>query len=81
MKQLLFTLTLFALSNSIWGQNTFKAGWNTYNAATVIHEYTYSYTYTDSIKLTLTDSSQVFVTADSMVTLTVNFPFREKKHI
>lgn len=73
---LFFLLVLLHLQ--LWGQATFKAGWNTYKTGFITHEYTYDYTYKDSIHLYLTDSAMIFATTDSLVTMTVNYPIHEK---
>ena len=46
--------------------------------AATIHEYIYTFNNNDTAKLVLTDSLLILLSPDSLVTLTVNFPFREK---
>jgi hypothetical protein len=72
MKKIIALLALLIMSAGLSAQNTFKAGWNNYQIGTVIHEYTYSYTYADSFRLYLSDSSITYVTPDSMVTESVS---------
>jgi hypothetical protein len=60
-------------------QSTFKAGWNTYPVGTVIHEYSYAVNVVaDSIRLGLSDSSYTYTSPDSLVTMTVSHPLRDK---
>lgn len=59
-------------------QPTFKAGWNTYPTGSLTHEYLYNMTNNDTGKLVLVDSLMIFASTDSLVTLTVHIPFREK---
>jgi hypothetical protein len=65
---------MFLLSFCFWqgalAQTTFKAGWKTYEAATIIKEYTYQYTHTDSMRITLTDSAITYIAGDSSVVMT-----------
>jgi hypothetical protein len=61
-----------------YGQPVFKVGWNTYKTGIVVYEYTYNLTNTDSIRMSLADSTQTFSTSDSLVTLTVHYSPREK---
>jgi len=77
MKRIIAALIFFA-ATPLLAQPTFKAGWDTYKTGTLTHEYTYEYNSKDTLKLYLTDSSQIFTSPDSMVILTVNFPFHEK---
>ena len=67
-----------ATSTALMAQSTFKAGWNTYNTRMIIHEYAYSLVQNDSVRLYITDSSQTFVSPDSLVTVTLNFAARDK---
>ena len=64
-------------SCSVYGQSTFKCGWTTYKTVMIIHEYTYSYTYKDSFKLYLADSTKTFVAPDSAALLTIDYPFHD----
>jgi hypothetical protein len=59
-------------------QSSFKAGWNTYQTGTLTQEYVYTLTNNDTTKLVLTDSLKILASPDSLVTLTVTFPVREK---
>jgi hypothetical protein len=43
----------------------------------IVHEYTYSYTYSDSFRLYLADSTKTFIAPDSTATLTISYPFRD----
>ena len=73
MKKIIAILALITISIHTDAQLTFKAGWNNYQTGMIIHEYTYNYTFTDSIRLFLTDSSVTYATADSMVTETLSY--------
>jgi hypothetical protein len=72
-------LIIFATSiaSGALAQNTFKAGFKTYNTVMIIHEYSYNYTHTDSARINPIDSAKTFVTTDSMVTMTETFRNRE----
>ena len=72
MKKIITLIALISICVSAHAQPTFKAGWNNYQTGMIIHEYTYNYTFTDSFRLFLTDSSVIFATADSMVTEAVS---------
>ena len=72
---LAFTLIIFA--SSVTAQTTFKCGWTTYKTTAIIHEYTYSYTFQDSFKLFLADSTKTFVAQDSQATMTIDYPFHD----
>jgi hypothetical protein len=78
MRTFSFILYLIAISFGALGQATFKAGWYTYKTGSVTHEYTYTYIFKDSVKLYLCDSAQTWATADSLVTMTVDYPLHEK---
>ena len=78
MKNIIALLILLTASPLLFAQTTFKAGWNTYQVSMVIREYTYSYTYTDSFKLFLTDSAVTYVANDSMVTQTTYYRLHDK---
>jgi len=78
MKKHIFTLILLLPCTTLLAQATFKAGWNTYNTGTITHLYTYAYTYKDSIKLSLTDSAQIIISADSSVVITLTYPYHDK---
>lgn len=67
---LLFALPLLLSAPLLRAQQTFKAGWKTYTAGAIIHEYTYNYTHTDSVRLSLADSAKTYVSADSSVVMT-----------
>lgn len=56
---------------------TFKAGWKTYDAATLIQDYTYSYVPTDSLELVVKDSALTYITADSSVVMTEYYKKKE----
>jgi hypothetical protein len=73
----IFTLLFLALAYQLSAQTTFKCGWVSYKASMVIHEYTYSYTIGDSIRLFLADSTKTFVAPDSAATLNVDYPFKD----
>lgn len=77
MKKAITFLGLLAICAGSYAQSTFKAGWNNYQTGMIIHEYTYNCTYTDSFRLSLTDSSVIYTTADSMVTEAVSYHQRD----
>ena len=77
MRNVLASLLLLGAASFAHAQATFKCGWTTYKTAAIIHEYTYSYTYSDSFKLYLADSSKTFIAPDSAATLTVSSPYRD----
>ena len=74
----LFFLLVLIIPRYGLAQASFKAGWNTYQTGMLIREYGYNYANNDTGKLTLTDSSMILLSPDSLVTLTISFPFREK---
>jgi len=74
IKNISVTIALLLLFTCSWGQATFKAGWNTYKTGMLIHEYTYSYIFKDSARLYYIDSTQIFVSPDSLATLTIEYP-------
>lgn len=81
--KLMFTISFLLLSVS--GVNaqqqqspTFKAGWKTYNLGMMIHEYTYNYTHTDSVRLYVTDSAKTYVSTDSMVAMAIVNKYKDK---
>lgn len=76
IKKILLFSTLYLLAANLSAQPTFKAGWDTYKTGVLVHEYTYNYTVSDSLKMV--DSTLVFCTQDSMVMLSVSYPFRDK---
>lgn len=78
MKSIAAALILLCGHICACAQATFKCGWTTYKTATIIHEYTYRYIYTDSFKLYLVDSAKTFVAPDSAATLTVSNPYVDK---
>lgn len=67
---LLFAIPLLLSAPLLRAQQTFKAGWKTYTAGAIIHEYTYNYTHADSVRITPADSSKTYVAADSSVVMT-----------
>ncbi len=78
----LFLSTLFiSVVGAANAQNvepgSFKCGWNTYKAVTVIHEYTFSYVLKDSVKLYLADSAKTYIAKDSECVMSTSFPFRD----
>ena len=77
MKRIITYFVLLTISVSAHAQATFKAGWNNYQTGMIIHEYTYNYTFTDSVRLFLTDSSIIYATADSMVTDAICYHIRD----
>lgn len=77
MKQLILAFIIFSFSSDIWAQATFKAGWDTYKIGVLTHEYNYSFSTNDSIRLSLTDSSKIMSSPDSAVVLTMTYPARE----
>ena len=77
MKKIIVFLALLSSSACLYAQATFKAGWNNYQTGAIIREYTYSYTYADSFRLFLTDSSVVFITPDSLVTESINYHMKD----
>jgi len=78
MNRIIFFLIFLVGRNYLLAQPTFKAGWNTYQTAAIIHEYNYSYSNNDTARLTPTDSVKILLSPDSLVTLTVTFPARDK---
>jgi hypothetical protein len=78
MRKISFILLLFLFSANTRAQLTFKSGWNTYKTATIIHDYTYTFTNTDSVRLYFSDSAKTFATADSSAILTISYPLRDK---
>ncbi len=73
----IFLLACLSISDS-YAQKTFKAGWNTYSTGYLIHEYTYAMQFQDTLKLSQTDSTIIYCTADSLVRLTVSYQYRQK---
>lgn len=71
-------LFFVSASNAQQQPLTFKAGWKTYNLGMMIHEYTYSYTHTDSARLYVTDSAKTYVSSDSMVSMELIFKNKDK---
>lgn len=63
-------LAFLLVAGPLRAQQTFKAGWKTYNTGSIIHEYIYNYTHTDSVRLALADSVTTYVAADSAVAMT-----------
>jgi len=77
-KTVLFLLPfIISLTTAAQAQRTFKAGWNTYTASLIIHEYTYSCTIDDSVRLAMSDSAQIMCTADSSVVMCANMRLRD----
>ena len=64
------SILFLCLGQGALAQTTFKAGWKTYEAASVIREYNYHYTHTDSVRITLADSAITYIAADSAVVMT-----------
>ncbi len=77
MRKSIFTLFLLFTGLQLFAQTTFKCGWTTYKASMIIHEYTYSYTLSDSVKLFLADSTKTFIAPDSTASLNVDYPFHD----
>lgn len=77
MKKIFFLILAVAATSVTFAQVTFKCGWNTYKARLIVHEYTYSYVYKDSIHLYLADSTKTFVASDSSVAMTIDYPFHD----
>ena len=74
---LCFTLLIVTSFTSV-AQATFKAGWTTYNTKMIIHEYGYNFVQNDSVRLYLTDSAQIFVSPDSLVTVALRYATRDR---
>jgi hypothetical protein len=77
MKSVIFTLLFFVFALNSHAQSTFKGGWNTYQTGAIIHEYTYNFN-DDTAKLFLLDSATTLVSTDSLATLTLSYPARDK---
>ena len=78
MKHLfIFLLACFIIIDCT-AQKSFKAGWNTYSTGYLIHEYTYAMQFQDTLKLNQTDSALIYCTLDSLVRMTVTFPYKQK---
>lgn len=78
MKHFFIFFSLCFLVFNIYAQKSFKAGWNTYSTGYLVHEYTYAMQFQDTLKLSQTDSSIVYCTLDSLVRMTVTYPYRQK---
>ncbi len=78
MKRLFLFFFLTVTPWYLSAQASFKAGWNTYQTGTLTHEYVYSYTNNDTNKLILTDSLLILASPDSLVTVTISVPFRQR---
>ncbi len=78
MKLFLFVLFTCITFLDVSAQKSFKAGWNTYATGYLIHEYTYSMQFQDTLKLVQTDSAIIYCTADSLIRMTVSFPYKQK---
>ena len=63
-------LPLLFVAGQLRAQQTFKAGWKTYTAGSIIHEFVYNYAHTDSVHLALADSIVTYVATDSAVVMT-----------
>jgi len=63
-------------ATSVLAQPSFKVGWNTYKTGMITHQYTYSYTYTDSTVLQLTDTLTILTSTDSLVSVSIHTPMR-----
>jgi len=81
LKKILASSVLIFCVYTISAQVAFKAGWDAYEAKSVIHEYTYSYINKDEIKLSLIDSIVIYITADSSVVMATNSLITEKQTI
>jgi len=77
MKKQLFTALFLLPIISLSAQTTFKCGWDTYKARMVIHEYTYSYNFKDSVHLYLADSTRIYISSDSSAILSIDYPFHD----
>ncbi len=73
MKKIIALLVLVTITQHLYAQPTFKAGWNNYQTGYIIRDFIYTATYADSFRLFLTDSAVTFATPDSMVTETLNY--------
>lgn len=79
MKGISLIVFFVALSTFSSAQSTFNGGWHIYKTGSLTRQYTYAYDFVkDSARLTLTDSVQLFASPDSSVTLTIDYPTREK---
>ncbi len=78
MNRIIPFLILLVGHTGLRAQSSFKAGWNTYQTGTLIHEYNYNYSNNDTTKLALTDSVKILISPDSLVTLTATFPARDR---
>lgn len=65
-----FILCFLLCTQHMHAQQTFKAGWKTYTAGAIIHEFTYNYMHTDSVRISLVDSAMTYIAADSSVVMT-----------
>lgn len=77
MNKLFIAFLLLVQGYCLQAQSTFKCGWTSYKTAMIVHEYTYSYTYSDSFRLYLADSTKTFIAPDSAATLMISYPFRD----
>lgn len=77
MRIFILLLFVFIPRLKLTAQVSFKAGWNTYHAGYVIHEYGYNMVFADSVKLFLTDSVQTFISADSLVIMSQHTPLHD----
>jgi len=78
MKQCLFIAILLLLIIKAYGQPTFNTGWHTYKATTLYREYNYNINYKDSFRIWLFDSTQVFVSPDSLITMSLDHSIYDK---
>ena len=78
MKATFFIWVLLACACCCTAQVTFKSGWDTYKTSLLTHEYTYSINTADSTKTIMTDSVNLYASADSLVIMTVHAPFNDR---
>lgn len=78
MKKLLIASLFFISCARLCAQTDFKVGWSTYKTGVIVREYTYNIVTKDSLQFILADSAVTLCTADSTVSLTTEYPFREK---
>ena len=77
MKQFIVTLLFIVFVSGAVAQPTFKCGWTSYKTSMIVHEFTYSYLFKDSIKFFLADSTCTFIAPDSQAMLKVDYPFHD----
>jgi len=76
-KSVLFVMLLLCFVHA-YSQGTFRCGWETYKTGVLIHEYAYLFNLKDSSKLVLQDSTRIFVSADSLVSMSMYSVPRDK---